>query len=527
MGKAFRLRDGSWALGVGLEDPRIAATLESCPGAFLNFTTGQITGRIDAIAAVCLRLNRQADAPPRPRPWEFSSPLDLRDYQTAGVAGVLGIVDTYGGALLADDVGLGKTRQGIAAALALGGRVMIATTAATRETWRDELAKCGFADTVAILAPVATKADQAEWDKAPLARFVVTSYHHDVFARAWEAAAFSHQPPNVLLMDEVHRLRGRGALRAKTVAEASTMTRYRIGMTGTPMWDRPRDLFKVLQILLGSYFNNPWQFDRAYCGGHINEHGGWENKGATLRDELRLRLSYYMVRRLKQDVMKELPPLTRQIVWLDPVREATAEFKAAVLKRDSGATMRALEACLEAKMEAACDLAEEAKRFLLFTYLRAHAERLTHMLNKRGVKTVCITGAQSPATRAEMARLAIAKGAGLVATLDSMGEGVNIQGVASTGIMHAFPYEPIKIVQGEGRLHRQGQTGNVHWQYVGLRESMDALVLNKIVSKLGDQRDVVGRHGDPASSLRNALGAETTDVEAQKRALRALYEDMK
>lgn len=520
----------TWRLPVDLYAVGMEERLRTIPGLHFDFEAGCVHGSADAVAAACLRLGiRRIPSRHRPTPDTVSripTAASLRKYQAEGVATSAAICGVYGGVLIADDVGLGKTREGIALAEHLGGRVMVGTTGATRETWREELTKLGYKpEDIAVLRHAATKADQAEWDRAPGARWVISSYDHRMLDRAYQTAfAGQGQSPNVLLLDEVHRLRGRKALRGRVMEDIAMCTPYRIGMSGTPMWDRPRDLFEVLRLLFGGLWQNQYAFDLAYAAGFHNDHGGWENKGASNVKELKLRLSYYMIRRLKSEVMSELPPLTRQITWLDPIPSATVAMKKALMHPDAGMTQAALEACLEAKLETAVDLAEEAGRFLLFTWMRKDAQTLGQMLGKRGVRCTVITGDQTDKVRAALAADAIRRGIGIVATYDSMGEGVNIQGVASTGILHAFPWEPLKIAQIEGRLHRQGQTGNVHWKYVALRESMDALVINKVVLKLEAQRDLMDGHGGSAAKIRNTLNDNMDDVASQKAALRAIYE---
>lgn len=507
-----------WALNINLAIEK--EEIQNIPGLFINARESRAEGLIDAIAAAANRLSRNIPPPPAAVPIEPTS-IPLHPYQREGVGLLNEISKQTGSVLLADDMGLGKTRQVIAFAAAKHGRAFIVCPAFVRESWRAELSRLDEVST-AILGPQALKADKAEWEKAAEARWVVTSYHHGMMEKAY-AAAFPASPPTIFIMDEAHRLRGREAKRFKIAKEIAALSDYRVMTTGSPIWSRPRDLYALLAILFGKRFGSQYQFDAAYCGGMQGEYG-WTNKGATRAEELKLRLSYYMVRREKKDVAHELPSLSRQVIWCDPDKKAEQAFHRALLTKDPAATHEALLATHEAKIEAALELATQAKRFLLLTYRKSIAHQMSVMLNDAGTPNVCITGEMPTVARQAAVVNARHAGIGIVATIDSVFEGVDgIQHVADIGIMHALDYVPLKMAQAEARLHRLGQLNPVHWYYLACRNSMDSLVVRTIVDKLDANRAVMGQHvgRELRDNLSDSAGFEG---EGQAAALKALYE---
>lgn len=509
----IKLRGSQWALVCDPKDGRLA----NLPGLRTNEDGGRVEGLIDAVAAATVRLG--GEAPKKLVPHEFvrvaaeqHDPL-LRSYQRSGVAFLLATLRSVGAALLCDDVGLGKTRQAIAAASAIGGRVVIVCPAYVRMGWEKELLAYGHTD-VAVLAPVTNKAGQAHWDKAPDAKWVITSF--EMADRL--LPLFSSKAPSTLIIDEAHLLRGRETKRSRAVAELAAVSAHKLAMTATPMWSRPRDFWKLLNVLFGSRFGNKWDFDQAYCGASINEYGGWVNKAATLTEELRLRLSYYMVRREKRDVLKEMPRLGRQVVWLDGDAHAEATFQRAMLHRQPGMLQEALGATLDAKKEAAVQYAAQAKRFLLFTWLRKDAHEIAARLTSDECPVVCITGDMPAVQRQAAVALARSKSCGVVATIDSAGTGLDgLQHCASTVIFHALDYTPLKLLQAEGRLDRLGQTEPVTAIYLACRNSADTLVVQNVVEKLSAAQAVMGQGGE----LKEELGAVN-----EEQALAALYAGM-
>ena len=515
--------------GLQLEDPYDVESrdkLKDLPGIRVT-DDGRIYGSIDALSAALARLGEPPLKPELPE--QVTSLPGLRHYQNEGVARLRHLLTEHRGALLADDMGLGKTRQAIAVATAVcrwqqptdPGRALICCPASVRETWAQELAAMGVTD-VAICRPQGAKGAKEEWKKARTARCVVTSY--DLATRAIEQG-FSNTLPLLVILDEAHLLKGRKTQRSDQVQALAAMAMYRLAITATPQWDRPRDNYKLLRILFGTRFGSAWDFDIAYCGGKENEHGGLDNKGATRTEELRHRLGFYMVRREKKDVLTELPPLTRQVLWVDAQPKATQWLNTALTRHRAGDVHAAIEATLLGKMPVAIQLAKDAKRFLLFTYLKAHARQMAQLLNEEGTPCVCITGDDTTEKRNALAQLAQAKGQGVVASIDSLSVGVNLQAVAEVGIFHALDYVPQKMAQAEARLHRMGQKNAVTWYWLAMKDSIDEVIVRTVVHKLDQWTEVMGKGG--ATEIRNKLNAAIgVGEEAEKAALAALYAEM-
>lgn len=510
-------RSTDWALDCTVEQHE---QLQDIPG-LRYLPHGTVSGTIDAVAVCCLRLGLEhPEFTKKGSNNELLFPGDtLRPYQKAGVERLLSIMRQVGGAVLADDVGLGKTRQAHALGKILGGRKLAIVPAYVRESWREELAKLGE-KSISVISPGASKRDQAEWATCISSEWVICSY--DMVEKVSQVA-FTGRPPDMVLMDEGHYLCGRRTKRSVTVENICTLTTYKLLMTATPMYSRPRDFYRPLKILFGHRFGSPSAFDFAYCAGSLNTWGGIENKGASNENELRLRLSYYMIRREKKDVLKELPPLTRQVMWLDPSKEAASVFHKQMTHKTPGGISEALEATLAGKMDTAVELAIQVRRFLLFTHRRSHAREMAHQLQQAGTPCVCITGDMDTKARAESCRLAQAQGWGVVATIDSLGAGVNLQGVASYGIMHSIDWIPLKMVQAEGRLHRMGQLDPVQWVYLAMSGTMDEVVVRTVIEKLDQWRGVMGQHDQV--DMRNALD-DNFNPEKNQDVLRAIYEAM-
>lgn len=527
--KAKHLKGSTWVLELPAD--RVPEDPLQVPGLRFGLETGDslhtLSGSIDAVAAACHRLGLP---PPREEGKSLDAwtvPETFRPYQVDGVRRLITILRRAGGALLADDMGLGKTAQAIVTARQFKGRRLVIAPAAVRETWRDDLKKWGE-ESVAILGPMKNKRAGTEWERGREATWVVTSY--ELAQRAFDACfAATGTAPTFAIMDEVHMVKGRKNSRALVARELLSMTRYKLELTGTPLDDRPRDLYTLLSIIAGSAFGSKWDFDHAYCAGQIDSHGGMDNSGSSNQEELRLRLSYYMVRRQKKDVLKELPPLTLQTLWVDPEPKASQQFQRALMGMSADATQDALEATLKGKMPHALELAASLKRFVLFTWKREHARDMAAMLQRDyDTPCVCITGDVDTEKRQALIREAVAMKGGVVCTMDSVGTGVDaLKLVSSYGIMHALDYRPTKMAQTIARLHRFGQTDNVQFTFLAMKDSMDERVVEKVVAKMGVHDAVMG--GDAMGEMQAALGGDAGGNRAgdnDEDALRALYDNL-
>lgn len=472
----------------------------------------QVRGYIDAVAAACHVLGAE-----KPRDWrdyELPAPLlleqmrikgEIRGYQQQGIEYLHIIQQWAQGAILADEMGLGKSRQAITLAkLRSSKRIIIVCPGRARYTWVEELEKAGE-HMYALMLPKGAKGWKLEREKATSAKWVITSY--DLLPDIPNAAT------SMLIIDECHEVKNSKAQRSQAAQSVARMVPYRLGISATPAWNTPRDWWFILDLLLPGRFGKKHDFEARYADGHQGQYG-WVAKGVSHAEELRIRLGYYMVRREKRDVAKELPPMTDVPIWLDPDPHATQAMRAWALKVPGCTAHDALMACLEAKIPTCIELAHSAKRFLLFTWTKAHAGIMSNALNEQGTHNVLLHGDLTDAQKRNGIALAFSKGIGIVATLDYAGQSMNLQGFASEGIMHYQDHVPFKMIQARSRLHRLGISHPVTWHHPLLKDSADEVIWRRSTSKLMAQEASMPAMQD-AAAYREAMNAGgLSDAEA-------------
>ena len=494
-----------------------ADKLVDIPG--LAIAREQCTGSVDQVSVAARRLGYEGLYPwPLPTTWQRDLGLgktpfgDMYKYQKKGALWAADRCRDGSGVVIADDMGLGKSVECLAVCKLLQcDTVLVVCPASVRLTWEAQIERWCQHEPF-ILAEGAQAANLAG-DQMP--KYVVTSYE---LAKKLP----SSYTPDAIILDEAHLLRGRKNERVKNLSELAAMASVRIATTGTPIWDRPRDWFMLLQILFRSRFGNSAAFDYAYCAGVPGQHGGIDNKGVSNPDELKHRISFYMLRRTKDEVGHELPPMSTQIHWLPPDKRASAAFRHCMLRQGTTYIEAAIEAA-ESKVQAAVERAADARSFFCVSWTKRHATEIHRQLNEE-YDTPCylITGEVSDKKRKALVALAAEKKHGIVATMDSVGTGFDgIQHVTQTGIMHTIHPVPNAIAQCMARLHRIGVGGAVQWHLLARKDSMDEKVVNTVVDKMDLGRAVMGQRNN--EKLRNAL-ADGSVVDDS--ALRQLYDSL-
>jgi SNF2 family DNA or RNA helicase len=241
----------------------------------------------------------------------------LMPYQKAGVA----YAGSVGRCLIADQMGLGKTVEAIAS---LEYRdafpAIIVCPASLKENWKREINKWLPHRSVNILS-----------GKGNIANVDVNIVNYDIIGRFVEP--IMHLKPMGLVLDESHYVKTSKTKRteavrdiAKKVPQSGTV----LLLSGTPVTNRPEELVSQLEIMgMLSRFGGKWAFLKRYTNAYHNGFG-WDTKGASNLNELNMKLRQNCyIRRTKDEVLKELPAKTRNVVHVEPSGKGYAEYRKA------------------------------------------------------------------------------------------------------------------------------------------------------------------------------------------------------
>src|SRR5687767_8661044 len=239
----------------------------------------------------------------------------LFPHQVEGVAFLLG----RRRAILADDMGLGKTRQSILALTeaAPSGPWLVITPASVKRNWLREILIVRPDDDVHIVGPDAPR--EATYTGWTIVNYDLLSKHADALAAV---------PWSGMIFDEAHYLKNHKSIRSKLSRQIVDARPDAVlhALTGTPLTNRPRDLFPLLQLVGHPMGRSFLSFAKRYCEATHNGFG-WVTDGASNLGELRTQLQGVMLRRTKDEVL-DLPPKLR--TWLTvevPPKTAKKEMR--------------------------------------------------------------------------------------------------------------------------------------------------------------------------------------------------------
>lgn len=499
------------------EVPKLA--FENIPGLLFDKRNPVVMGYADALSLLNIDISKAWPSLTKNTQLTFHPELPLRKYQEEGVNFVYNTLVQNSGCILADDMGLGKTRTAIYTASQLPNcnHILITTPANVMYQWAEEAAIFKLPSHV-LGPPSKGKKFAQAWKNAELGlqSIYITSYN--LSNKALDAFP---TPPQCIILDEPHTcLRGRTGKWAWALSDHMNLIRYRLATTGTPMFNQPRDLWFILFLLFRNRFGKAKEFDARYCDGKQGTYG-WENKGATNLDELRRRLSHYMLRRTTEDVALQLPPLTTSFKYI----EATPQAQAAMMKVTSGgpAVDEALRACLDAKVDTAVETALEMEPCIVFTYHRHHADEIAAKIEKSGGKAISFHGGIGAHIRHNMVKMCAQTRTTVVCTIDSMGTGTNLQGITSDMVFHTIERSPKKTHQAIKRTHRSGQDKPGRAVFLVMKDAMDEIIKDTVLTRLDTWEKLMGR-----DTMNKDVGdAMTMDQNTEDEILRQIYASMK
>lgn len=205
----------------------------------------------------------------------------------------------WGRAMIGDEMGVGKSAQGIALVKHFGGRALVVCPSYLCKNW---IRECAFWH---------PDLDVQIVKKTVPEHSCVISY--DLTHRR-ELGKF-----NVLVLDESHYMKNKSAKRTKALMRLARVTPHVFLLTGTPAPNRPVELWTQLATILGvNRIGTYTAFTGRYCGSKMSPLGFVDVSGATHRQELAWYMkSTCLIRRLKRDVLQDLPKKTRCTLEVD------------------------------------------------------------------------------------------------------------------------------------------------------------------------------------------------------------------
>lgn len=426
----------------------------------------------------------------------------LRPYQLRGFMWMQALHRLHMGGILADDMGLGKTLQVIALLLWAGRKkeekipsIVVAPTSLVYN-WLSEIRR--FAPELRVAVGEGTQQQRA----AQIAQMAAGS-DIDVYITSYplirrDIAALSRITFRFAILDEAQYIKNAMSVGAGAVKQLKAQTRF--ALTGTPMENHPGELWSIFDFVLPGYLLSFAQFMHRF------------GTGEEL-DVLRRRIRPFLLRRLKGDVLKDLPEKNEIRMMADMTEEQRRVYQASMERlkpqienMTKGNRIEVLAAITElrqicghpslvlptygassGKLDLLLDILpgalEAGHRALIFSQFTRMLRIVQRRLEAAGISCMYLDGDTPPKRRIEMVeQFNAGEGQVFLISLKAGGSGLNLTGADT--VIHFDPWwNPAAEDQATDRAHRMGQKRAVNVIRLVTRGSIEEQVV-----RLGERK---------------------------------------
>jgi SNF2 family DNA or RNA helicase len=433
----------------------------------------------------------------------FGNGKELMPFQRAGLEFVEA---TDGNCLISDSMGLGKTIQALAY-LALHPEMrpaVIVCPASLKLNWQRE-AEVWLETNDRIEVIRGGKVHELTLSHELRAGIVIINY--DILKK-W-LPELKRIQPEVLILDESHYIKSPKSSRSKAAKELAATVPHKILLTGTPVLNRPSELWNQLGIIQPDEYssNRFFNWHLRYTAAHkINigrDKTAWDFSGASNLDELAMSLKSIMIRRTKEQVLPELPSKRRStiLIPIDNRKEydrADREFMAWMTEQKGEAAAERVshveqlakreylkQVAIKGKMKAAIDwiktFLESGEKLIVFGTHRSTIESVMSEFSDCAVAV--IGGMTADAKNRSVDAFQNDSDVRLfVGNIQAAGVGLTLTASSNVAFLELAD-GPEMLKQCEDRAHRIGQDNAVNVWYLLAENTIDGTIVDLVESK--------------------------------------------
>eukprot|EP00736_Rhodelphis_marinus_P006568 Rmarinus@m.13974 len=463
--------------------------------------------------------------------WNYLMPFQKEGVQFA--------ISRAGRCVIGDEMGLGKTLQAIAVACAFREEwpVLVICLSVLKLSWAQS-----FEKHVPGLSPMDISVVKVVKHANVKAKVVIVSYHMMPQLRD----RLMNQNFRIIICDESHSLKNNTSKRCQAVSPLVKASKRALLLSGTAAPSRPSELFSQLNMVNSELFPDEVEYGKRYCNGQLRNIGNgrktWDFGGSSNLTELSIVLRHaLLIRRLKRDVLNQLPSKLRRQVYVDisdADRKSISSFlhKYRSLKKANRAAVKGSEVVFpdsfandattsnvyddtkgnvdgllmelyrmtsRAKLQPSLEYVERLlegtngpQKFIVFAHHGWVISGLTQILQKKRVSFILIDGKTPAQVKQDNVHRFQTDKTVRVAVLSLMAASTGLTlTAADTVVFVELAWTPGVMIQAEDRVHRIGQRNTCDIQYLIAKDTLDTDIWAILSRKLGVVGEALGGRG--------------------------------
>lgn len=420
---------------------------------------------------------------------QVSGPVELYPYQSDGVNWLRCLYGERLGGILADEMGLGKTLQVITLLAdrdSNAGPVLVVGTTSILENWRRELAR--FAPKTRVLVH---HGSSRTGFPAVLKKFDVVVTGYDTLSR--DSSLLGMIDWDVVVLDEAQAIKNPATSRARSAK--ALRRRVSLAVTGTPMENRLRDLWSLLDFAIPGYLGTEAEFERIF-----------EARPDGARELAHLTAPLILRRRVAE-VAQDLPPrieIPQALTFSSEEAQLYEQLRSDIVGSGAQVTLALItklrmfcahpslagfDGVESLKLERLCEILEEVvayrQKAIVFTGFSGMIDILTELIPRQiGVGAVSIDGRTKIADRQDIVDRFTDDPQLGVLVLNPHAAGVGLNITAATHVVHySLEWNPAVEDQASARAYRRGQTRPVSIHRLYYAQSVEEVMNERLASK--------------------------------------------
>ncbi len=389
------------------------------------------------------------------------------------------------GNIIADEMGLGKTLQAIAVAVLKKdiygvNKTLIVCPASLKYQWKKEIER--YTNEKAIIVE-GIRNERHSLYKSTGEFFIIANYE----AVMRDITVIRQYPPDMIVLDEAQKIKNYDTKTSSAVK--SIPKKHSLVITGTPLENNLLDLYSIMNFIDPEVLAPQWEFSMNHC--YFDKTKKNQITGYYNLQELKNKLSDYVIRREKTDVLKELPAVQEVVVPVElhpaqaEIHSGFARALAPILhkKHKTVYDMQRIQQILT-NMRMVCDstflidketnhspklveletilleklnIKDRKRKVIIFSEWKTMLHLIGRMLRSNGIQYVTLSG-DVPVKNRDLLIGEFANNPDTLVFLstEAGGIGLNLQ-FADTVINFDLPWNPAKKNQRIGRINRIGQ----------------------------------------------------------------------